>query len=64
MHHSPVSLTLIYNSDAFDAFDAVQTISTYQFKEMKEIVFKNNLKTKIFKSKYLFINKQVERNKN
>ena len=63
LHHTPVSLTLIYNLDAFNAFDAVQTISTYQFKEMKEIVFKNNLKTKIFKSKYLFINKQVERNK-
>ena len=63
LHHTPVSLTLIYNSDAFDAFDAVQTISTYQFKEMKEIVSKNNLKTKIFKSKYLFINKQIERNR-
>ncbi len=63
LHHTPVSLTLIYNSDAFNAFDAVQTISTYQFKEMKEIVSKNNLKTKIFKSKYLFINKQIERNK-
>ena len=63
LHHTPVSLTLIYNSDAFNAFDAVQTISTYQFKEMKEIVSKNNLKTKIFKSKYLFINKQIERSK-
>ena len=48
LHHTPVSLTLIYNLDAFNAFDAVQTISTYQFKEMKEIVSKNNLKTKIF----------------
>ena len=63
LHHTPVSLTLIYNSDAFNAFDAVQTISTYQFEEMKEIVSKNNLKTKIFKSKYLFINKQIERNR-
>ena len=64
LHHTPVSLTLIYNFDAFNAFDAVQTISTYQFKEMKEIVSKNNLKTKIFKSKYLFIHKQIERNRN
>lgn len=64
LHHTPVSLTLIYNSDAFNAFDAVQTISTYQFEEMKEIVSKNNLKTKIFKSKYLFIHKQIERNRN
>ncbi len=38
LHHTPVSLTLIYNSNAFDAFDAVQAISTYQFKEMKEII--------------------------
>ena len=63
LHHSPVSLTLIYNSNAFDAFDAVQAISTYQFKEMKEIISKNKLRTRVFKSKYLFINKQIEKNK-
>ena len=63
LHHTPVSLTLIYNSNAFDAFDAVQAISTYQFKEMKEIISKNKLRTRVFKSKYLFINKQIEKNK-
>ena len=63
LHHTPVSLTLIYNSNAFDAFDAVQAISTYQFKEMKEIISKNKLSTRVFKSKYLFINKQIEKNK-
>ena len=63
LHHTPVSLTLIYNSNAFDAFDAVQAISTYQFKEMKEIISKNKLSTRVFKSKYLFINKQIKKNK-
>ena len=63
LHHSPVSLTLIYRPDAFDNFDAVQVISTYQFEEMKEIVSKNKLNTKIFKSKYLFVEKQIKKNK-
>jgi len=62
LHHTPVSLTLIYNSNAFNAFDAVQSISTYQFNEMKEIIAKNNLSTRVFKSKYLFIKKQIEKN--
>ena len=62
LHHSPVSLTLIYRPDAFNDFDAVQAISTYQFDEMKEIVSKNNLNTKIFKSKYLFVEKQIKKN--
>jgi len=63
LHHSPVSLTLIYLPDAFNDFDAVQAISTYQFEEMKEIVSKNKLNTKIFKSKYLFVEKQIKKNK-
>ena len=63
LQHTPVSMTLIYSSNAFDHFDAVQTISKYQYNEMKEIVLKNKLKTKIFKSKYQFINKQIKNNK-
>ena len=63
LHHTPVSLTMIYNSKAFDAFDAVQAISSYQLKEMKEIISKKKLRTKVFKSKYLFIKKQIEKNK-
>ena len=63
LHHTPVSLTLIYNPNAFDAFDAVQSISTYQYKEMKEIISKKKLTTRAFKSKYLFVNKQIEKNK-
>ncbi len=60
LQHSPVSMTLIYTSGAFDHFDAIQVISKYQYNEMLEIKFKNNLKIKIFKSKYQFINKQIE----
>ena len=64
LHHTPVSLTMIYNNNSFDAFNAVQCISTYQLKEMDEIIFKRNLNTRAFKSKYLFIKKQVEKNIN
>lgn len=58
LQHSPVSLNLIYNENAFDAFDAIQVISEFQYKEIREIMSKKNLKLKIFKSKYLFIEKQ------
>ena len=62
LQHTPVSLTLIYNPDAFNDFDAVQAISRYQYDEMKEIISKNSLTTKVFKSKYLFIEKQMKKN--
>lgn len=55
--HSPVSLTLIYREDAFNNFDAIQVTNSYQYEEMKQIKEKNMLKTKIFKSKYLFLEK-------
>ena len=55
---------MIYNTNAFDAFNAVQCISTYQLKEMDEIILKRDLNTRAFKSKYLFIKKQVENNIN
>ena len=48
LSHSPVSMNLIYNLNAFDHFDAVQVTSEYQYKEMKEIIKKRKLKTKIF----------------
>ena len=60
LQHSPVSLTMIYNSNAFDAFDAVQAVNTFQFKEMKEIIIKRNLKSKVFKGRYLFLNNKVK----
>ena len=63
LHHTPVSLTLIYNKNAFDSFDAIQIINKFQLKEIKEISKKNNINIKKFKSKYLFINKQIDNNK-
>ena len=61
LSHTPVSMTLIYKPNAFDAFDAVQATSKYQYQEMKEIIEKNKLKTKVFRSKYLFIHKQIRK---
>lgn len=58
LQHSPVSLNLIYNESAFDSFDAVQTINKFQYNEMKEIKKLKNLNLKIFKSKYMFVEKQ------
>ena len=60
LQHSPVSLTMIYNKKAFNQFDAVQVISKFQHAEMSEIKEKYDLKTKIFKSKYLFIKEQFD----
>ena len=57
LQHSPVSLNLIYRENAFDFFDAVQVINNYQLNEMNEIKKINSLKL-IFKSKYLFVEKQ------
>ena len=63
LSHTPVSKTMIYNNNSFDSFDAVQCTSKYHLKEMNEIIFKRNLKTRAFKSKYLFIKKLIEKNK-
>ena len=61
LSHTPVSMTLIYKKNSFDYFDAVQVTNEYQYREMKEIIKKNNLKTKVFKSRYLFINTQKKK---
>lgn len=63
LSHTPVSLTMIYNDNSFDSFDAVQCTNKYHLKEMNEIITKRNLKTRPFKSKYLFIKKIIEKNK-
>ena len=60
LQHSPVSLTMIYSDGAFNDFDAIQTISKFQYDEMNEIKQRYNLKIKVFKSKYLFVKKQLE----
>ena len=62
LQHAPVSLTMIYNSNAFDLYDAVQAVNTYQFEEMKEMKIKRNLKTKVFKGKYLYLSEHISKN--
>jgi len=59
IQHSPVSLNLIYRENAFDNFDAIQTISKFQNKEIKEIIKMRGLNLKVFKSKYRFIEKNI-----
>ena len=59
IQHSPVSLNLIYRESAFDNFDAIQTISKFQYNEIMEIIKKRNLKLKVFKSRYRFIEKKI-----
>ena len=60
LQHSPVSLTMIYREKSFNNFDAVQVISNYQNNEMKEIKKRYNLKTKLIKSKYLFVESKLQ----
>ncbi len=62
LQHAPVSLTMVYNEKAFDLFDAVQAVNIYQFREMKEMIVKKSLKTKVFKGKYLFLSKYYKNN--
>ena len=64
LQHNPVSSTMIYNSSAFDSFDAVQAVNIYQYNDMKEIICKKELKTKVFKSRYLFLKNQSKKNIN
>jgi hypothetical protein len=61
LQHSPVSLTMIYSSKAFNKFDAIQVISKFQYDEMLEIKNRYNLKIKIFKSRYLFVKKHLNK---
>lgn len=54
LHHSPVSLTAVYNQNAFESFDALQVIGDYQYKELNELNLINNTRIKPLKSKYAF----------
>mgnify|MGYP001215642592 CR=1 FL=1 len=58
IQHSPVSLTMIYREKSFEYFDAIQVISKFQEAEINEMKIKDNFNIKVFKSKYLFINKK------
>ncbi len=61
LSHTPVSLTLIYSESAFDYFDAVQVTSKFQYNELLEIIKNRNLKTKVLKYPYLFVNNQIKK---
>ena len=60
IQHTPVSLSMIYDENAFKNFDAIQVINKNQFFEAKEINKKFKTKMKIFKSSYSFLKKKEE----
>ena len=55
LQHSPVSLTMIYDTDAFKNFDAIQAINKNQFLEIHEMKKRFNKNIKGFKSEYKFM---------
>jgi hypothetical protein len=59
IQHSPVSLTMAYDKNAFINFDAVQAINKFQFNEINEINKIHKKKIKAFKSKYKFLNYNI-----
>ena len=63
LQHSPVSLTMIYREKAFENFDAIQVISKFQESEINEMKTKNNFNIKVFRSKYLFVDKKKTNSK-
>ena len=58
LQHSPVSLTSVYNDNAFNSFDAIQAIGNYQYDEIKEINRIYNINIRPFKAKYAFLSKE------
>lgn len=63
LQHSNISLSIGYNSNAFDHFDAIQAINTFQVNEIKIIRKHNKKKIKIIKSKYPFLNTLKQKEK-
>ena len=63
LQHSLCSVSMIYNSNAFDNFDAVQSVTNYQFEEYQKIKKLKKLKYKIFKSNYLFLKEKFKKKK-
>ena len=55
LQHSPVSLTMVYDTDAFKNFDAIQAINKNQFLEIQEMKKRFNKNIKGFKSEYKFM---------
>ena len=59
IQHSPLSLTKIYDENAFLAFDVVQTVNMYQYNEIKKINKIYGKKIKALKSGYKFLKEKV-----
>lgn len=55
IQHSQISLHMGYRKDAFDAFDAVQVLNCFQEKEINYIKKLKNLKLKVFRGYYHFL---------
>jgi hypothetical protein len=55
LQHSPVSLNMAYDKDAFINFDAIQVINKFQLNDVNEINKDFKKKIKPFKSKYKFL---------
>ena len=55
IQHSPVSLSMAYEFNAFNYFDAVQVINKFQYDDLLEINELYNKKIKPIKSKYFFL---------
>lgn len=57
IQHSPVGLIKNYRSNAFTKFDIVQVVNRFQELDLREINKVKNTKIKIWRGKYLFMNK-------
>jgi len=55
IQHSPVSLSMAYEFNAFNYFDAVQVINKFQYADLLEINELYSKKIKPIKSKYYFL---------
>ena len=65
IQHSPVSLVMAYDKNAFTEFNAIQTINSFQYREVKQINSLYSKKIKPFKSKYKFLKyNKKQHNKN
>jgi hypothetical protein len=64
IQHSPVSLTMAYDKNAFTEFNAVQTINKFQYSEINRINNDFSKRIRPFRSKYKFIdNKNYKKKK-
>jgi hypothetical protein len=63
IQHSPVSLTMAYDKNAFTEFNAVQTINKFQYSEINKINNDFSKKIRPFKSKYKYLDYKNQKKK-